>query len=64
VVGEIWGTLRDTLTLRSRKPVQARKSTKGWRPISLISVPAKGLERLVARRLANAALGKGVFGPL
>ena len=44
--------------------MQARKSAKGWRPISLISVPAKGLERLVARRVASAALAKGLFGPL
>ena len=46
------------------KPARARQCTKGWRPISLISVPAKGLERLVARRLARAADEGGLFGPL
>ena len=33
------------------------------RPISLLSTIGKGLERLVAKRLAYAALSKGVFSP-
>ena len=36
---------------------------KNWRPISLLSVLGKGIERLVARRLAFWALKAGVTSP-
>ena len=43
------------------KPRAALATTKGWRPISLLSVLGKGVERLVARRFAREALARDVF---
>ena len=34
-----------------------------WRPIALLSCLGKGLERLIARRLAYAAIKHGVLNP-
>jgi len=42
-------------------PRAALATTKGWRPISLLSVLGKGVERLVARRFAREALARDVF---
>ena len=36
---------------------------KGWRPISLLSCPGKGLERLIGRRLAWKIVSHGVLNP-
>lgn len=36
---------------------------RSWRPISLLSCLGKGLERLVARRIAHTALTHKVFSP-
>jgi hypothetical protein len=38
-------------------------SARAWRPISLLSCLGKGLERLVARRLAWASIHRGVLHP-
>lgn len=40
------------------------KKEKGWRPIALLSVLGKGLERAVAKRLGETGIEKGWFGPL
>lgn len=45
------------------KPLSARASPKGWRPIALLSVIGKGLERLVARRIEAAGRSCSTFGP-
>lgn len=37
--------------------------TRSWRPISLLSCLGKGLERLVARRIAHTALTQRVLSP-
>ena len=43
------------------KPAKALHSPKGWRPIALIAVVLKGLERVVASRLEKAARQAGVL---
>lgn len=47
-------------------PKQGKKTSnpKGWRPIALLSVLGKGLERAVAKRLANEGVLRSWFGPL
>lgn len=45
------------------KPNRDPSTPKGWRPISLLSCLGKGLERLIARRLAHAAVAEGVLPP-
>ncbi|HQT72233.1 MAG TPA: reverse transcriptase domain-containing protein, partial [Thiobacillus sp.] len=37
--------------------------TRAWRPISLLSCLGKGLERLIARRLAWASIRYGILHP-
>ena len=44
------------------KPLSTRFAPSGWRPILLLFVVGKGLERLVARRIEEAAWVTGVFG--
>ena len=55
---------------RTAEVVMLRKPNKkdfsnprSWRPIALLSCLGKGLERLVARRIANTALLHGVVSP-
>ncbi|KAL8364558.1 hypothetical protein RB595_003714 [Gaeumannomyces hyphopodioides] len=43
------------------KPNRDPKTTSGWRPITLLSVLGKGLERLMQRRMAVAAVVGGVI---
>ncbi|KAL8296098.1 hypothetical protein RB600_001542 [Gaeumannomyces tritici] len=43
------------------KPNRDPKTTSGWRPITLLSVLGKGLERLVQRRMAVAAVLGGAI---
>jgi hypothetical protein len=45
------------------KPGRDPRSYKGWRPISLLSVFGKGIERMVARRMTAAALRAGLLPP-
>ncbi|EDN07103.1 conserved hypothetical protein [Histoplasma mississippiense (nom. inval.)] len=40
-----------------------RSSVRSWRPIALLSVISKGLERIIARRLAYTALIHGIVSP-
>ncbi|EDN09180.1 conserved hypothetical protein [Histoplasma mississippiense (nom. inval.)] len=40
-----------------------RISVRSWRPIALLSVISKGLERIMARRLAYTALIHGIVSP-
>ena len=44
------------------KPKRDPATAKGWRPIALLSVLGKGLERVIARRLARLRVEKGWFG--
>jgi len=37
------------------KPAKALYSLKGWRPIALLAIVLKGLERVAASRLEKAA---------
>jgi len=43
------------------KPAKALHSPKGWRPIALLATVLKGLERVVAGRLEQAARQAGVL---
>jgi ribonuclease HI len=45
------------------KPNRDPSTHKGWRPISLLSCLGKGLERLIAKRLAWAATIYGILPP-
>ncbi|KAM5344599.1 hypothetical protein ACJ41O_013134 [Fusarium nematophilum] len=55
---------RVTEVVMIAKPGRRDLSTpRAWRPISLLSCLGKGLERLVARRLAWAAIHYGVLHP-
>lgn len=40
-----------------------KTSVRSWRPIALLSCVSKGLERIVARRLAWSALTNGILSP-
>ena len=40
-----------------------KTSVRSWRPIALLSCMGKGLERIIARRIAWAAMNYGVLGP-
>jgi hypothetical protein len=46
---------------KTNKPDPSRPNA--WRPIALLSCLGKGLERLIARRLAYAAIKHGVLNP-
>ena len=51
------------------KPGRNLSTAKGWRPIALLSSLGKGLERLVAKRIAysaltNKAVSQQLFGAL
>lgn len=47
-----------------RKPGKEDQSTtRAWRPIALLSCLGKGLERLIARRMAYLAVNEGVLAP-
>ena len=46
---------------KTNKPDPSRPNA--WRPIALLSCLGKGLERLIARRLAYAAINQGVLNP-
>jgi ribonuclease HI len=46
---------------KANKPDPSRPNA--WRPIALLSCLGKGLERLIARRLAYAAINHGVLNP-
>ncbi|KAI1002277.1 hypothetical protein K3495_g5927 [Podosphaera aphanis] len=43
------------------KPSRDHRTAKGWRPIALISCLGKGLEILVAKRMAHTALERNVI---
>lgn len=45
------------------KPGRDPSTHKGWRPISLLSCLGKGLERLIARRMAWLTLEYGILPP-
>ena len=54
--------LRTALCVMIPKPKKKDYTTaKSWRPIALLSCLGKGLERLIARRIAVTALTKGVL---
>lgn len=40
-----------------------KSSVRSWRPIALLSCVAKGLERIIARRIAWTALTQGMLSP-
>ena len=40
-----------------------KSSVRSWRPIALLSCVSKGLERIIARRLAWTALTSGILSP-
>lgn len=44
-------------------PGKDKSSVRSWRPIALLSCISKGLERIIARRIAWTALTKGLLSP-
>ena len=61
------GTFPETFKLAEvvliQKPRKDPASVKGWRPIALLSCLGKGLEHLVAWRIAHLAMTRGLVSP-
>ncbi|EFZ04216.2 Reverse transcriptase [Metarhizium robertsii ARSEF 23] len=63
-VGHHPGVFREAEVVMIPKPGKRNLSTpRAWRPISLLSCLGKGLERLIARRLAWASIHYAVLHP-
>ncbi|KJZ68476.1 hypothetical protein HIM_01090 [Hirsutella minnesotensis 3608] len=63
-VGHHPGAFREAEVVMIPKPGKKNLSTpRAWRPISLLSCLGKGLERLIARRLAWASIHYAVLHP-
>ena len=56
-------TMKEADVLLIPKHGRDPSTTKGWRPISLLSVMAKGVERAVAEWMGGKGLEQGWFGP-
>lgn len=54
---------KNALVCTLSKPGRDPHTYKGWRPITLLSVLGKGIERLLARRMTALALTAGLIPP-